>query len=67
MSNLILDNRLKRIRQLNKLAWSVTLIVWLLVGLMRRVKFDSPVDLSFLGGVNALFNTGVTIALLAAL
>jgi len=37
-----------------------------LVGAMRRYKFESPVDLSFLAGLNALFNTGVSIALLAA-
>ena len=67
MSDMIADSRLKRIKKLNTVAWTVTLIVWLLVGVMRRVKFESPVDLSFLAGVNALFNTGVTIALLAAL
>lgn len=56
----------KRIRILNRLAWIITVVVWLLVGAMRRYKFESPVDLSFLAGLNALFNTGVTIALLLA-
>lgn len=56
----------KRIRILNRVAWVVTVIVWLLVGAMRRYKFDIEADLSFLAGLNALFNTGVTIALLSA-
>jgi len=56
----------KRIRRLDILAWIVTIIIWLLVGAMRRYKFNIPLDLSFLAGLNALFNTGVTIALLFA-
>ena len=59
-------NRNKRIRQLNIVAWVITVVIWLLVGAMRRFKFDVGVDLSFLAGLNALFNTGVTLALLAA-
>lgn len=56
-----------RLKNLNRLAWAVTLIIWLLVVAMRRYKFEAPIDLGFLAGVNALFNTGVSIALLAAL
>ena len=56
----------QRIRILNRIAWVVTVIVWLLVGAMRRYKFDIDADLSFLAGLNALFNTGVTLALLSA-
>lgn len=56
----------KRISRLNTVAWVVTVIVWLLVGAMRRYKFDISADLSFLAGLNALFNTGVTLALLSA-
>jgi putative membrane protein len=56
----------KQIKTLNRLAWVVTFVVWLLVGAMRRYKFDVPFDLSFLAGLNALFNTGVTVALLCA-
>ena len=54
------------IRKLNRIAWVITILVWLLVGAMRRVKFDTGMDLSFLAGLNALFNTGVTLALLTA-
>jgi putative membrane protein len=55
-----------QIKKLNTLAWIITVIVWLLVGVMRRYKFDIGFDLSFLAGLNALFNTGVTLALLSA-
>ncbi len=54
------------IKKLNRIAWVITILVWLLVGAMRRIKFDTGMDLSFLAGLNALFNTGVTIALLTA-
>ena len=58
--------RSRRIKRLNIVAWIITIIVWLLVGAMRRYKFDVGADLSFLAGLNALFNTGVTISLLVA-
>ena len=61
------DNLRKRIRRLNLVAWIITIVVWLLVGAMRRIKFHVDADLSFLAGLNAIFNTGVTIALLFAL
>ena len=68
MSTVIADPVLsKKIRQLDIIAWIVTVIIWLLVGAMRRYKFDIPFELSFLAGINALFNTGVSIGLLAAL
>jgi len=57
----------KRVKRLNVFAWILTIMVWLLVGAMRRYKFDTPYDLGFLAGINALFNTGVSIALLIAL
>src|SRR5688572_19818531 len=60
------DVRKNRIRRLDRLAWIITIIVWLLVGAMRRYKFDVRFDLSFLAGLNALFNTGVSIALIVA-
>lgn len=56
-----------RIKRLDTLAWGVTLVVWLLVGLMRRVKIPVDADLGFLAGFNAACNTGVAIALLVAL
>lgn len=55
-----------RMKNLDRVAWVITIIVWLLVGLMRRVKIPVEVDLSFLAGLNALFNVGVTLALLGA-
>ena len=55
-----------RMKKLDRIAWVITIVIWLLVGLMRRVKIPVDVDLSFLAGLNALFNTGVTIALLFA-
>jgi putative membrane protein len=55
-----------RIKNLNRIAWIITLVVWLLVGAMRRIKLEVDADLSFLAGINALFNTGVTLALLIA-
>lgn len=56
----------KRIQKLDRWAWVITIIVWLLVGMMRRYKISTDLDLSFLAGLNALFNTGVTLALIAA-
>lgn len=55
-----------RIRKLNRIAWILTIVIWLLVGAMRQYKFTIPFDLSFLAGLNAMFNTGVSIALIAA-
>jgi putative membrane protein len=56
----------KRIRKLNVFAWIITIVVWLLVGAMRQVKIQTSVHLDFLAGFNALCNTGVAIALIAA-
>lgn len=67
ISQLIDEKRDRHIRRLNILAWIITIIVWLLVGAMRRIKFEVDADTSFLSGINALFNTGVSIALLLAL
>ena len=55
-----------KIKVLNRVAWIFTIIVWLLVGGMRRFKIQTEVDLGFLAGFNALCNTGVTLALLLA-
>jgi len=61
------EGRKARIKKLNVVAWVITVVVWLLVGAMRQYKFHVAVDLSFLAGLNAIFNTGVTIVLVAAL
>ncbi len=63
---MIHQDNAKQIRFLNWIAWVITIVVWLLVGAMRRYKIPIDIDLSFLAGLNALFNTGVTLALLAA-
>lgn len=60
------ERRNIRIKKLNVLAWGITIVVWLLVGAMRQYKIHVDFDLSFLAGLNAMFNTGVTIALLFA-
>lgn len=68
MSDPAIDVALRqRSRKLTIIAWTLTIIIWLLVGAMRRYKFEVPYDLGFLAGLNALFNTGVSIALLIAL
>jgi putative membrane protein len=55
-----------KVKRLDRVAWGITILVWLLVGAMRRIKFDVGIDTSFLAGLNALCNTGVTLALIAA-
>ncbi len=68
MNVILIDEAIaSRIKRLNVIAWILTVVVWILVGAMRRYKFELAIDLSFLAGVNALCNTGVSIALLAAL
>ncbi len=56
-------------KRLNTLAWIVTGIVLILVGLMRQVKIPLPegVDLSFLPPFHATLNAITAIVLLAAL
>lgn len=63
---MITTGQQQRIKSLNRIAWVISVVVWLLVGAMRQYKIPVEADLSFLAGLNALFNTGVTIALLAA-
>lgn len=68
MSDIAADGAIRRrSKKLTFIAWTLTIIIWLLVGAMRRYKFEAPFDLGFLAGLNALFNTGVSIALLTAL
>ena len=68
MNAFLMDDAIsRRTKRLNLIAWTITIVVWLLVGAMRRYKFDVDFDLSFLAGINAIFNTGVSFALLFAL
>lgn len=53
--------------RLNKLAWAVSGVVVLLVGVMRRVKFQAPVDTSVLPPVHATLNAATAAVLVAAL
>lgn len=53
--------------KLNVVAYVLSAVVILLVGVMRRVKLDVGVDFSFLPAFNAGFNIIVSISLLLAL
>lgn len=53
--------------KLIKIAYVVSALVLILVGIMRRVKIDLGIDFSFLPPVHAVLNTLVAICLLAAL
>lgn len=54
-------------KRLDVVAYIITGVVLLLVGLMRRVKIDVGVDFSFLPPVHATFNAIVAVFLLLAL
>jgi len=54
-----------REKRLNRWAWLVSIVVFVTVLMMRRIKFDSTVDFSFLPFVYSLLNT-VTFFLLLA-
>ena len=60
------EQQRRKIKILNRVAWVITILVWLLVGAMRRYKIPVEADLGFLAGLNALCNTGVAIALVFA-
>lgn len=53
--------------RLNKLAWIVSAVVVLLVGVMRRVKLHAPVDTSVLPPVHATLNALTAVVLVGAL
>ncbi|MBK7223657.1 MAG: DUF420 domain-containing protein [Saprospiraceae bacterium] len=53
--------------KLNRIAYVVSALVLVLVGIMRRVKIDLGIDFSFLPPVHAILNTLVAICLIAAL
>jgi len=56
-------------KRLDIIAYILSVVVLLLVGLMRRpeFKFNSPIDFSFLPPVHASFNVMVAFCLIAAL
>lgn len=53
-------------RTLDKVAGVITTVVFITVGLMRRIKFDAGIDFDFLPPLIALLNTLVAFALLTA-
>ncbi len=53
--------------KLNKLAWALSGVVLLLVGVMRRVKIPSPVDFGFLPPIHATLNAVTALLLVGAL
>jgi len=54
-------------KKLDIVAYILSVIILLLVGLMRRVKIDTAIDFSFLPPLHATFNVFVAIFLIAAL
>ena len=54
-------------RKLNRVAWALSAVVLLLVGLMRRVRIPTSIDFSFLPPVHATLNALAAVALVAAL
>lgn len=54
-------------KRLNKLAYVVSILVLLLVGLMRRVKIETDIDFSFLPPLHATLNGLTAVILVAAL
>jgi putative membrane protein len=53
-------------KKLSVVAWIITVVVLLLVGMMRRAKLDVDVDFAMLPMVNAILNTCTAIVLVAA-
>ncbi len=63
-----MDANLQLAKKLNRLAWVVTIVVLLLVGLMRRVKIPLPDgwDFGFLPPVHATLNALTAVVLIIA-
>jgi len=57
----------QREKMLNRLAIGVSIIVFIVVGMMRRIKVQTDIDFSFLPAVNAAINSTTTIILLLGL
>lgn len=54
-------------KKLNKLAWVITVVVLILVGMMRRVKIDTSIDFSFLPPLHSSLNALTAVILVIAL
>ncbi len=53
-------------KKLTWLSYVITVIAFISVGLMRRVKFNTDIDFSFVPALNAIINTFVSICLIIA-
>lgn len=53
-------------KKLNRLAWVVTVVVLVLVGLMRRVKIPTEIDFGFLPPLHASLNAVTAVILILA-
>jgi putative membrane protein len=53
-------------RRLNKLAWALSAVVLLLVGMMRAVRIPTSIDFRFLPPIHATLNALTAVALVAA-
>lgn len=62
-----MDENLVLEKKLNKLAYVITFVVLILVGIMRRYKLDLGFDFSFLPPFHALLNALTAMVLLIAL
>ena len=62
-----MDNNIVLEKKLNRVAYVLTFVVLVLVGLMRRYKLDIGVDFSFLPPFHASLNALTAIVLLVAL
>ena len=54
-------------RKMNRVAWVLSAVVLLLVGLMRAVRIPSPIDFGFLPPIHATLNALTAVTLVAAL
>jgi putative membrane protein len=54
-------------KKLNIVAYILSVVVLILVGMMRRVKIPTEIDFTFLPPINAVINTLVAVFLVAAL
>ncbi len=54
-------------KKLNSIAWFITAVVLLLVGMMRRIRLDSDIDFSFLPPLYSAMNALTAVILLAGL
>ncbi len=63
-----MEKNIQLAKRLNRLAWLITVVVLVLVGLMRRVKIPLPQgwDFSFLPPFHATLNALTAVVLLAA-